>query len=241
MGLQDVLNKSVGDMVVAMEAAALPDRWATGIQAEYDPVTGEEKPVQKTGRERMIRTGSKDATFGQFAQATMEPFLNTQAAYRMEIARKGYLPAHSVKMDGDAPSGLSLLVSEGRLVKRVLTAQDDWGVNWREQQAYALRLEGYSVQASDLEIYWAEAATRDEVALLEVLTLKVSLGMPKRQALIEAGYDADEVDEWLDAAQAQADVIRGGSGVPPLPPAQGGMLPAPPVQPNGAAAPASVG
>lgn len=241
LGLQDVLNKSVGDMVVAMEAAALPDRYATGIQAEIDPVTGQEKPLQKTGRERMIRTGSKDATFGQFQQATMEPFLATQASYRLEIARKGYLPAHTIQMTGDAPSGLSLLVSEGRLVKRVLTAQDDWGVEWRAQQAFSLRLEGVQVDASDLEIYWAEAATRDEVALLETLTLKVGLGLPKRQALIEAGYDADEVDEWLDMAQAKADVIRGGSGVPPLPPAQGGMLPAPPVQPNGAAAPASVG
>jgi hypothetical protein len=189
----------------------------------------------------MIRTGSKEATFGQFQQATMEPFLNTQAAYRLEIGRKGYLPAHTIQMTGEAPSGLSLLVSEGRLVKRVLTAQDDWGVEWRAQQAFTLRLEGHQVEASDLEIYWAEAATRDEVALLETLTLKVGLGLPKRQALIEAGYDADEVDEWLDMAQAKADVIRGGSGVPPLPPAQGGMLPAPPVQPNGAAAPASVG
>jgi hypothetical protein len=237
-----VLNKSVVDMVVAMEAAALPDRWASGIQAEYDPVTGEEKPIQKTGRERMIRTGSKDAQFGQFQQATMDPFLKTQGSYRMEIARKGYLPAHTIQMEGgEAPSGLSLLVSEGRLVKRVTTAQDDWGVTWREQQAFTLRLDGIQVDANDLEIYWAPAATRDEVALLEVLTLKVGLGMPKRQALIEAGYDADEVDEWLNAAQAQADVIRGGSGLAPLPPAQGGMLPAPPVQPNGAAAPASVG
>jgi hypothetical protein len=243
IGLQDVLNKSVVDMVVAMEGHALPDRWATGIQVEIDPATGQERPLQKTGRERLIRTGSKDAQFGQFQQAAMDSFLSTQDKYRLEIARKGYLPAYVVSIDaaGNAPSGLSLLITEGRLTKRVKSAQRDWGQEWREQQAYMLRLEGLKdVTAEELEIAWAPAETRDETALLEALTLKMGLGLPKRQALIEAGYDEDDVDEWLDAAQAQAAVIRGGSGVPPLPAAAGGMLPAPPVQPNGAGAPPAV-
>jgi hypothetical protein len=249
IGLQDVLNKSIVDMVVAMEAAALPDRWATGIQAEYDPVTGEERPIQKSGRERLLRTGSKDAAFGQFQQATMDPFLKTQAEYRLEIARKGYLPAYLVSSDAaaSAPSGLSLLIAEGRLVKRVKTAQSDWGLVWREVQAFMLRLAGMAVQANDLEEAWAPAETRDEKALLEGLTMKVELGLPKRQALIEAGYDEDDVDDWLEEAQAKADAIAGGrvsapAGSPLLPavpnaPGGSAAVPAPPVQPAGAAVP----
>ena len=253
IGLQDVLNKSVVDMVVAMEGHALPDRWATGIQAEYDPVTGEEKPIMKSGRERLIRTGSKDAAFGQFQQAAMDSFLSTQDKYRLEIARKGYLPAYVVSMDasGNAPSGLSLLIAEGRLVKRVKTAQDDWGQTWREVMAYMLRLMGKGdVQANDLEEQWAPAETRDEKALLETLTIKVeSLGLPKREALIEAGYDEDDVDQWLEEAQAKADAISGGRlsqpgapapGLPAPAPSQAVHgLPSPPVQPSGAAAPAA--
>jgi hypothetical protein len=252
IGLQDVLNKSVVDMVVAMEAVALPDRWATGIQAEFDPVTGEEKPLRKTGRERLLRTGAKEAQFGQFQQASMDPFLNTQDKYRLEIARKGYLPSYVVANDssGTAPSGLSLLIVEGRQVKRVHTAQDGWGQTWREVQAFMLRLTGAGdVQANDLEIEFAPAETRDEKSLLEGLTMKMELGLPKRQALIEAGYDEDDVDDWLEEAQAKADAIGGGRvsapGVSPLVPgapapsgaAQG--VPAAPAQPAGAAAPAA--
>lgn len=242
IGLQDVLNKSVADMVVAMEAAALPDRWATGIQAEIDSATGQEKPLQKTGRERMIRTGSKDASFGQFTQATMDPFLATQAAYRQEIARKGKLPTYTVVQNSTAPSGLSLLMQEGSLVKRIKTAQDEWGQVWRELMAYVLRLTGRNgIQANDLEVEWGPAETRDEKGLLEGLTIKVeSLGLPKHQALIEAGYDADEVDGFMDTAQASDLVVRGGSGLSPMVGA-GGMLPTPPVQPNGASAPAAIG
>jgi hypothetical protein len=190
----------------------------------------------------MLRTGSKEATFGQFPQADLSMFHTTQDKVRQEIARKGFLPSYSVSTDGaDAPSGLSLLIQEGRQIKRVLTAQDDWGVTWREQQAYVLRLQGMDgVTAGDLEMEWAPPGTRDETALLEALTLKVALGLPKREALIQAGESPEDVDEWLATAQAQADVIRGGSGLPPQAPAQGGMLPGAPPQPVGASAPGAV-
>lgn len=242
INLQDVLNKSFADMVVAMEGHALPDRYATGVQVEYDQITGQEKPLRATGRERMLRTGSKEAQFGQFPQADLTMFHTTQDKVRAEIARKGYLPPYSVS-DGsaDAPSGLSLLIQEGRIIKRVLTAQDDWGVTWREQQAYTLRLSGMDgVQADDLDMEWAPPGTRDETALLEALTLKAALGLPKREALIQAGERPEDVDRWLDEAQAKADVIRGGSGLPPQVAPVGGMLPGAPVQPNGAAAPSAV-
>ena len=243
INLQDVLNKSYVDLVVGMEGHSLPERWATGVQVEIDTVTGTERPLKATGRERMLRTGSKDAQFGQFTQADLSNFHTTQDKVRGEIARKGKLPAYSVQMDGSSqpPSGLSLLIQEGSLVKRVLTAQDDWGVTWREQQAYVLRLQGMEgVTADDLDMEWAPPGTRDEAALLEMLTLKVGLGLPKREALIQAGESPDDVDRWLDAAQAKADVIRGGSGLPDQAPPQGGMLPGVPMQPQGASAPGAV-
>lgn len=243
LNLQDVLNKSFVDMVVAMEGRAEPDRWATGIQVEYDQVTGHEKPLKATGNERMIRVGSKDAAFGQFTQADLGDFHRTQSTVRLEIARKGFLPPSSVSDDVAAvpSSGLGLLVNEGRLVKAVLETERDHGVTLREQTAYVLRLQGMDVNPSDLEIEWAPAQTRDEVALLEALTLKVALGLPKREALIQAGEDPDDVDNWLDEAQAKADRISGGSGLPALPPAQGSQMPAPPMPPAGAAQPVPAG
>lgn len=243
INLQDVLNKSFVDLVVSMERHSLPDRWATGVQVEYDQVTGEERPLKATGRERMIRSGSKEAQFGQFPQAALEMFHTTQDKVRAEIARKGKLPPYQVASEGSgqAPSGLSLLIQEGGLIKRVLTAQDDWGVTWKEQQAYTLRLQGMEgVTADDLDMEWAHPGTRDETALLEALTLKVGLGLPKREALIQSGESPEDVDRWLDDAQAKADVIRGGSGLEDLPQPVGGMLPGAPVQPNGAAAPSAV-
>lgn len=244
MGLQDVLNKSVGDMVVAMEAHALPDRWGTGIQAERDPVTGEERPIQRTGRERLIRTGSKDAQFGQFPQASMDSFLETQKELRLEMARKGHIPPYLVSGGGDTPSGLALILSDGRVVKRVKAAETDWTPELCALQAYLLELAGTPVEPSELEPQWAPPETRDDQALLEGLVIKVdSLGLPKREALVEAGYDEDDVDEWLEDARAQAEAISGGrlssagasGGM--LPPGQPLGIPGAPMAPLGAAQP----
>lgn len=243
--LQNVLNKSVSDLVVAMEGHSLPIRWATGIQVEYDPVTGDEKALWRPGVERLVRTGSKDAAFGQFDAADLTGFLNVQSMIRLEIARKGKLPLHSVSLEasGNAPSGLALLVSETRLIKRVTAMQEDDGTVLREELAYALSLAGTPTVAADLNLEWEPAATKDEASEVTVLQTKVeSLGLPKDQALLELGYDQADVDRWSEDRQAAADAIGGGrlspAGAPgTLPPPPGPTLvPNAPQSPPGAPA-----
>lgn len=210
--LQDVLNKSVVDLVTAMEDQALPQRYATGVQVEYDK-EGEPLPLfRKSSSDQMLRTGSETARFGQFDAANMTGFLDVQTSYRLRIASKGYLPLHMVSLDaaGTAPSGISLLVAEGRQTKRVKTQQKDWADVWIDAAAYALTLNGQPTEALDLDLEWAPAETRDERALVETIAMKIDLGLPKREALLELGYDEDDVDEWMDEAASQADAISGG-------------------------------
>lgn len=204
--LQDALNKAIADLIVNMEDTALPQRYGTGIQNPRDPVTGEETPLRRRARRPsdMITVPSKDAQFGQFEAASMEPFMATIQGWRVEIARKGRLPAYSVNPDGEVPSGLSLLVQEGRQTKRCKTIQTTDGWVWREQMAYMLSLHlGREVKAADLDLEWAPPETRDEQGLWELLTLKAGLGVPRERLLVEGGYDQDEVAEWLEAQAAE--------------------------------------
>ena len=249
--LQDALNKAVADMLVTMEGHAAPIRWARGIEVERDPLTGQEKDPFRNAHQpgSVMRTGSKDAMFGQFDPAAMDGFLDVQDSFKIEIARKGYLPPYAITLrSGNAtpPSGVSLLVAEGRTIKLARDRQRDWGSERRREMAYALRLEmgTRDVTASDLDLEWAPPETRDEKALIETLLLKKDLGVPTRQILIEAGYSSDEVDEFLDEAQENEDaaaatlsVLQGGRfGVSP---AAAGTLtdslgvPAGPVPPSG--------
>ena len=248
--LQDLLNKSVADLVVSMEDVALPQRWGIGVQGEYQE-DGTRKPVRRKAARAsdMITTGAKpgEAAFGQFPGADLTQFLKVQEGYRLEIARKGYLPASSVALDGGSASisGLSLLVQEGRQNKRVKRGQRNFGWEWRALMAYMLTLSGRRTEPDELDLTWAQPETRDELAQWELLVIKRDMGVPDRVLLVEGGYDPDDVDDWLEAA----DVEPGGRLAPPgagiasvtMPGVPGGMavdLAAPPVQPNGAARPA---
>lgn len=199
--LQLVLNKSAVDMVVAMEEVALPGRWATGISVMYND-DGTEKPLFRRAKSALevMRTSSTDAKFGQFSAADLSQFLTVQKDYRAEIARKGYLPLRSVGLGegGGQPSGISLLVEEGRQVKRVKDARRDWGGEIKEMLAYMLRLNGTAVESKALSLEWERAETRDDQALWELIMIKADMGVPKQVLLEEGGYDAADVRGWLE-------------------------------------------
>lgn len=244
--LQDALNKTLCDFLVAMEDHSLPKRWANGIQVVTDPVTGQEVSPYKDGQ-NLWWTRNEKAGFGQFPAADMKGFLDATDKLTLKIARKGGLPPHSVHLsNGDAPSGLSLLIAEGKLIKRVKDRQRDWGQVWRELVAFALSWNGGTVTSKDVEPDWAPAETRDERALMETLALKkAALGavIPDAQLAREAGYSDDDLEGFadekedetarkLDAAQA----AMGGRISPAGPPAPGLLPPGPP-PPGGASQP----
>ena len=239
--LQDALNKSVADMLVAGEAWSLPKRWGTGIEVRTDPVTGQEEDPFKDDKS-FWWTKAKDAMFGQFPAADRKGFLEEQDAWRLEIARKGALPPHSIKMaNGSMPSGLSLLVAEGKLIKRVKDRQRDWGPVWRALVAYALSWDGGGVTPDDLDIEWEPAETRDVQAHLEELSLKKSLGVPVWQLLTEAGYDHDQLLAFAglseDEKARELDAAFAASGGRISAPG-GALVPQSPAPPGGAAEPA---
>lgn len=245
--LQDAHNKSIADLLVAMESRALPERWASGIQTEYDAVTGQEKdPFKDRGPGSMYRTGSKDAQFGEFSTVDVSQFLDVARFFRAEAFRKGAMPPFLADAADAIPSGVALLVAEGRTVKLAKDRQRDWGTEHKREMAYAANLEmgRADVTADDLDLTWVPPETRDMKALLEELTMKKDLGVPTRQVLLEAGYDTDEVDKFLDEADEQTaqqvaafSVLQGGRQQVSLQDAQtlnaNLGVPAGPVPPNG--------
>lgn len=205
--LQDVLNKAIQDLVVNGEDVALPQRWGTGVQVEYDRVTGEQVPLRRSSKRAsdLLATGSKDSQFGQFAGADLSQHIAIIEGWRAEIARKGYLPMYSVNPGNAASagaSGLSMLVQEGRQVKRCKACQRDWGYIHAEKVAFMLRLSGESVVAADLQPEWQDPSTRDEQAMWELLSLKMALGVPKERLLVEGGYTPEQAREWTEASAA---------------------------------------
>lgn len=253
MPLQDAQNKLLCDFLVSSESIALPKRFASGIQVDRDPVTGQEaNPF--TEDKNLWWTKAKEAAMSQFPAVEVEGHLKAMDAMTLKIARKGGLPPHAVNLwgaaGGDVPSGLSLLLSEGKVVKLIRDRQRDWGVVWRNLVAYALAFGSGTSDSTTVDLEWAPPETRDEKGMWETIILKrqaVGAVVPDAQLAREGGYTDKELEEFTEEKEEetarkmdQASAALGGRISTPGPPSPG-LAPAGPVPPNGAAQPTPAG
>lgn len=191
--IQDGLNKSSLDMLVAMEFAAFRQRWATGIEVEYN---ADGKPITPftTGVDSLWIAGGSDAKFGDFEAAKLDQFLKVKDSFRADIASVSATPLHYFLQEANNfPSGESLRQASARFTAKVRDRQTAFGEVWAETMAFALRVEGHADVS--LITQWEDPAPLSERESLENLLLKKQLGISNEQALTEADYGSADAKE----------------------------------------------
>jgi len=200
--LQDGLNKSVTDMLVAMEFVALPQRWVTGLEVDIDETTGRPQAPFVPGADRVWNVAAPDARFGQFPQAQLGQFVEVQEAFRIEIARVSQTPMHHLMpTTGVFPSGEAMKTAEQPLLAKVKDRQLAWGNVWEDAMQFALTLTGVTVDG--LTCNWQDPAPRNERELVETLLLKKQLGVSDNQLLREAGYTEEQIATFATERETQ--------------------------------------
>ena len=201
--IQNALNKSICDMMVGGEFVALPQRWATGLEIEFDENDRPKIPFTP-GVERIWTSDSSDTKFGQFDSASLEQFLKVQNEFRAEMARVTGTPLHYFLLQtGSVPSGEALKTLEKRFTAKVADRQNSFGNTWENVVSLALRMKG----AGDarLSTVWQDAAQTSEKELWEVLLLKQQSGVPDEQIWAEAGYGAEDIKRFQKLIQEKRD------------------------------------
>lgn len=195
--LQDALNKTLCDKLVAMEFAAFPQRWATGLEVPKDSITGAKTPPFKAGVDRVWNSSDKDSKFGDFSTADLEQFLKVADSYRLEMARVSGTPLHYFSINtSDAMSGEALKTLESRFTKRITRNNLAFGPVWSDAMKLALKIENQSVP-ENLTVQWASPEQRSEKEFLETLGLKRDiLDIPVDTLREEAGASAEQIKKW---------------------------------------------
>lgn len=203
--LQDALNKSVCDMLVAMEFAAFRQRWATGLDVDVDDDGKPKAPPFRPGVDRIFAAESKDTTFGEFAETNLEQFLKVQEDLRAEIARVSGTPLHYLFITrGDFPSGEAMKSAEARLTEKLEDRHDAHGPTWEQLMSFALRIEEKSLpRGFELAPSWADPAPRSDEERARTGLMKRQLGVSRRQVLKEQGYSDDVIEEMLKEEPVQ--------------------------------------
>jgi hypothetical protein len=184
--VQDGMNKSVLDMLVAMEFSAYRQRWAAGIEIEYDTEGNVVAPF-KAGIDHLWIAGNEGARFGDFETADLEQFLKVKDGFRLDIASVTGTPLYYLLPHGRGfASGEAMRKAESRFIAKVRDRQTSFGQVWADVMQFALRIEGKPNVL--LKTRWEDAGRLSEKEMLENLLLKVQLGLSPEKALIEAGY-----------------------------------------------------
>ncbi len=194
--VQDGLNKSVLDMLVAMEFSAYRQRWAAGIEIEYDAGG---KPIAPftAGVDHLWIADNPNARFGDFEAAQLDQFLKVKDSFRVDIASVTGTPLHYLlQSSGGFPSGESLKKAETRFIAKVRDRQESFGQVWADVMAFALRIEGLAADTR-LITEWEDPAPMSDREFLENILLKKQIGLPVEQALLEAGYGEEDVKRMI--------------------------------------------
>ena len=201
--IQDGLNKSVLDMLVAMEFSAFRQRWAAGIDFNYDD-DGKVIPPFHAGVDHIWMTDNAEAKFGDFDSADLEQFLKVKDSFRTDIASVTGTPLYYLmpQLRG-FPSGESLRKAETRFLAKIRDRQEAFGQVWADVMSFAVRISG----GGDVRLVteWEDAGSRSEREVLENIILKKQVGISSEQALIEAGYGTADARRMASAAPKPAD------------------------------------
>ncbi len=186
--IQDGLNKSVLDMLVAMEYAAYRQRWVAGIEIEHGD-DGKPIPPFRSGVDHLWVSPDHNSRFGDFETAALDQFLKVKDSFRIDIASVTGTPLHYLMphMRGQ-PSGETLKKAETRFLAKVRDRQAAFGQVWSEVMEFALTVEGLS--GVRLSTEWEDPSPSSDRERLENLLLKKELGFPAGEILSEAGFSA---------------------------------------------------
>lgn len=197
--IQDALNKTVCDKLVAMEFAAFRQRWATGLEMPNDPITDEPQIPFKAGADRIWFTPGKETKFGEFGAADLDQFLKVADSYRLEMARVSGTPLHFFSINtSDAISGEALKTLESRFTKRVWRHCLNFGTVWGRVMQFALTIENMRTPAN-ITAQWQSPEHRSEKEFLETLGQKRDiLDVPVDVLREEFGYTPEDIKKFND-------------------------------------------
>lgn len=215
--LQDAINKTIFDMIIASEYAAYPQRYMVGVAQPVDPVTGDPVEPFKAGVDRIWfietdQTTGVNPNVGQFPAADLRPYVEAVDMYVEHLAGITKTPKHYLVDAGGGTnlSGETVKALEAGLVSKARRTMDDHGPVWEEVMAMALRLvEGGAwtpADATRLTCDWEDPETRTEAQHVDALVKLGSppIGVPQEALWEQAGYSSDEIARFREMQDAQA-------------------------------------
>ena len=241
--LQDAVNKLCGDMIVASEFAAFPQRWATGIEIPKNPDTGERMTAQFLGgADRVWAVESDGAKFGNFQVSDLGIYVKAIEMLIQHVAAQTRTPPHYLLgAMGSFPSGESLKATETGLVAKVRRKMLSFGEGWETAIRLAFAVEGDKTKAAqiDVETIWANPESRIVGETVDAAVKLASIGVPRPALWEYIGASPQQIERWKTEGEPEPPIVARETVTVPSTPAQAEAITEGKTPPPGAPPPAT--
>ena len=214
--LQDAINKTGADLLVASEYAAFRQRWATGLDMPTDPTTGNPIPAFQAALETLWTVSDKDAKFGEFGATDLQNYVKAIEMQVQHLASISGIPVHYLLNTGVVPSGESQTAAESPLVSKVRDRQIDYTDPLELVQRLVWRVRDDSaLAAAPIHVMWRDPERRTPSEFVDSLVKEKALGVPDEILWEKRGYTKQEIDrikairlqQEIEASMQQAEIL----------------------------------
>lgn len=210
--LNDGLNKTLRDMLVASEYQAFRQRYVTGVEVPRDangtPLNPQNAAMTATASHLWMFKGV-DTKVGELGQVDLTPYLAAADMFVHHMSMVSSTPAYMLVGKIANLSADAIRAAELGFVGKLTGKQCDFGVGW--EQVMGLAFLSMKLPDQPIETLWADANANSGSVLANELTLMGGLGVPYQILWEKWGATPQEILMWdaiLHARQAM--------GLPPM-------------------------
>ncbi|WMI32944.1 portal protein [Arthrobacter phage PeggyLeg03] len=189
---QDRANKTLADRLMTQDYGAFPQKWAKGWPEEEED--GTPNPEINIGRDRIIKTDSVDAGFGQFDAAPLDPYSAAKREDVKDIASRSRTPAQYLLGEMANVNGETLKASESGLIAKVRQRNRPIGEGVKDALGTVRRMAG--LPPAPIECIWRDPQFRTEGELVDSLVKMATLNVPEEALWERWGATPQERDRW---------------------------------------------
>jgi hypothetical protein len=212
IAIQDRLNQTVFDLLVAQTYAAAPQKWATGLVL---PTDEQNNPIVdlRAFAKSLWATGETDAKFGSLPEANLKNIVEAIEQALRVYGLTTQTPPHYLLGDLVNLSAEALLAADTTLAKKVENHQVLFGESWEQTFRLAGRAAGDEVAAQDTEaqVWWRDTEPRSIAQQVDALGKMATMLAIPPAALWEKVPGATGADLMLwrtEAARAKLQAAR---------------------------------
>jgi hypothetical protein len=206
--IQDRINKTNFDRLLAQSFQSFPRAWATGVET---PIGPDGKPVEPfdAAVDRIWTFENSDAKVGQLDPAELSGYITANTSDVQALATQSRTPPHYlISGMGMFPSGESVRATEYGLSRKVQARQQSYGDAWSDVLRLCGQASGNKRLANDLglSVVWKDVEARSESEIVDALIKMGTLGVPWPALWQKWGATPEEIAAWTKKLEEQTAV-----------------------------------